>query len=361
MYTKGGFSNFDVADATRILLPLADPDTLRMQGAIPDETASKNYLKKLEADFDEQWKADGHLPADKSCPAYYWAHHYAVEIPYWAYAKMDTTEFTTYRQRTAADILAQGESGPDASAKYLAMVHNQVTLKALARGIDGKSKGGVDTSTPLFSNMSIEEKKLNSWNSTYEAEHRWRVWSLAKLAADEYVASLDKSSQSKAADQVRAELEALGEKYAGEYPTFKREWEFSHLPLEDRMRQLNIGSTDSEADKGWNEFFGIVDDYKTELANTWNTSTRELGVGPQSQAAAKIVEKYLEKLQGSRLKERYPDWWNQFNNLFPLSSFGFYSKWQYKEGGGLVAPDYSWAVKQDQQPITADTTIGGGD
>jgi hypothetical protein len=352
VYTKGGFSDFKVADATGILLPFVDPNLLMEQGDIPDETKSKEYKRELNAAFEDYCKSNKMIPTDMNDPAVFWLKQSMVENPYADFVKTDPTEYMSKRQQTAADILAQGEPGPQASTKYAAMVHNHLATKMLGRGIQWNAKSGVSASEPVFALMTSDEKKMIGWNTTPSAETNWRLWAYRKQAADQYLRDAGvTSSNEKIAVRVRAALKSYGDELATKDEAFKKEWEFSQMPLEARLLELGVGGGDDDASKGWYQFLGLVSDYRQALSEVQNG--KKLGVGPTAKAAREVAQTYLQRLVDLRLKEKYPSWWTEFDGLFPLTSFGFNPAFRLENNADS---DYWWATKDTDLPTEEELT-----
>lgn len=351
-FAKGGYSSFDRESALSTLIPLIDPKTISEAGRVPDDLEGQEYKKQLQKQFEDYCKTADMLPNDLNDPHVFWLKQQMVEEPYQKFMKMDPNRYMTYRQQTAADVLAQGEPGPNASAKYTTMVHNHVATKMLGRGIQWNSKTGVNSNEPVFALMTTQEKKMIGWNSTPGAEERWRLWSFRKAAADAYLRDQGiVGATNKVAVRVREALKAYGDELAAGDVAFKKEWEFSQLSLEERMTELGVGSGDDEAAKGWFAFLGLVRDYRAALGQVPNG--KKFGVGPTAKSAKETAQAYLQRLTDMKLKEKYPAWWVQFDGLFPLTSFGFNPDYRLESGADK---DYWWATKDTDLPTEEELT-----
>jgi len=106
-------------------------------------------------------------------------------------------------------------------------------------------------------------------------------------------------------------------------PGFQNEYDFSKLKMHERLIAFGVGtgagySTDAAENQGMTDFLGICTNYWNELDS--------LGVGPTAQAAFSTWKKYIRQV--AQLAKSNDEWWQMFRGTYPLSKFGFTTKWK---------------------------------
>lgn len=328
-----GYDRPAFKDALSILYPFVDPKVVALQGHIPTQEEIHAFLHGpdgkggVEKEFAERRSELGWDVLDDSHPAVKWLRYEIVEKPLHDFTRGVTEgeyAWETKRQEWVARRLARGSGGPMTVTKYLNEVHLVDKLKAYAAGTDPKSTDGINKSALLFAAMPSEKKAEIGWNSDTDTEYIWRMYSFFDAAQKVHMRKYHINPTSKRGKAITGALVQWAEEQARNNPEFKREWEFSHKRLDERLMELGIGTSGKPSDRGWQEFLSLVASYRNDLRRTYNPSTRKLGVSPGAQAAGPVAKYYIDRI--ARLADQYKDWWWEFHTVlgWTPTKFGFH-------------------------------------
>ncbi len=295
---------------------------------IPTATEQDLYRDQLEGEFEEVLASYGLVPGSTSLAVKLLRHRY-IDIPMAAYAKSLPSDLTD-AVRNNARLLAVAEyPGFTRSTQYIEIMTSKRKREML---LSGTKLNKPDVNNLLMAMLTPAEKKYAGWNTDTTADNMWLEYALRRVAIETYTGSIDKTTSTTVYKQLIEELDTEVEaNWLDRSETFAQEWTFSHLPLNERMRVLGFGQGTSETAKGWDQALDIISQYHNELANTYNKSTRRLGVGPTSSAAASVSRKYLAQLVS--LTKSNEDWYNEWKTLgLGPSKFGFTRHWRLTNG-----------------------------
>jgi hypothetical protein len=312
------------------LFPLCDPRAISRDGYIPSDNQMKMFSESLNGAFNDECKArnlpftttkEGSYPNGND-PAVFWLKQDMVVKPLREYMKGQNGDgWTTSFENSVARDLAKGPGGPTAATKFLAQIHHNDELAMYAKGTDGMAKDGY-SGLPMFATMTALDKEQIGWNSNISTENSWKAYSTFVSNLSAYMAENGISTSSKAAKDMRAKIADWAEQESKNNALFGLEYHFGQQSLGARLSQLGVGGGNTKADEGWANFLSLDASYRADLANTYNKSTKKMGVGPTAQAAFPVFTKYVPELID--LKKKYPEWWDNLTHTFGgLSKFGF--------------------------------------
>jgi hypothetical protein len=307
-------------DALGVLLPLVPAESVWAEGRAKTDLEKREYKREyLEPVFQEQLDNFGISDTDHSTPLYHILRDYYIDEPLAAWSGESEYTLTPRTAQSVARYLARGgESGVYKADAFLEVVQDKTRRELLGRGIvNGKS------STPLMALLSPEEKDLIFYNTNPETRTEWYKWAMADWAVKKYRKEHGLHTSSKAYTELREQVNAYAEQLAKANPDFADELAFSRLRMHERLLAYGVGQgTDAES-KGWSKFLALTQDFWNEL-DTYEYSKSKTGVGPTSQSAFPITQKYLPQI--AELAKENPVWWSRFRSSFVLAKFG-YSWW----------------------------------
>ena len=311
-----------------LAFPTVDAHLIAREGYVPTQEQVDTRKADLKRDMVAYAKGLGIPEADLDRTEFAGWREFFVEEPIREYSKVEPTGLTTYYQENVARYLARGgEDGKMKAARYLGYAENQSRIAMLKKGLDTDSKDGVNNSAPIMAVLNREEKAMIGWNSSPETTGIWNNFLSQRYMVVRYARENKISDSTNLYKEMMAKVDSWAEQQAAKNPTFGKEWEYSKMPLTQRLRQTGIdrNSVSKTAD-GWDRFLDVVERYNDQLAQTpqvffGKESKTKFGVGPTSGQAGKIVDPYLEELLV--LREEEPEWWSEFNRTFSLTHFGF--------------------------------------
>lgn len=320
VWKNSGYERFTREEGINILYPWVDAKAVSQQGYVPTQAQQDTQAAAYKEAYQREVSNRGWEGLATASPALFWLKNDMVTEPMRKFTKgaaEGEVPWASSSQESVASALARGEAGPSKKAAYLNEVHLRNMMAEYAAGTDSRAKKGVTMSAPLFSKMTTEQKTEIGWNSDKAAEYIWRRWAMQKAIQQVWMKQNGVSPSSTKAKQIASALDQWSMEQGQESATFRREYEFAKLPLHERLQEIGIGTTGKKSDQGWQEFFAIVTSYQADLA-----SVGKEGVSPQAQKAAPITQAYLEQILALRDKE--PDWWQEFSQMYTPSKFGFY-------------------------------------
>lgn len=295
---------------------------------IPDESEVNIYSEELENNFEEQCRAYGVSPTSTSAVVKMLRRN-LIEIPLAEYKKQLPSDLSAAVKENAR-LLATG----DHLGLYRATIYveTMTNLKKRDMWLAGTKYNKADGNNLLMMMLTPAEKEYLGWKTDEQATQMWLQYGVRLAQIDSYCGAINKGPSSKVYKDMKAQLtQEIEETWLPQSKIFAMEWDFSHMRLSERMAALGYGTADDVASRGWADCLDIIEEYWGELDNAYNKSAKQLGVGPQAQAAADIARTHLKKLVA--LSKENPDWYDEWKYLkLGPGKFGFYSKWKLADG-----------------------------
>jgi hypothetical protein len=108
-------------------------------------------------------------------------------------------------------------------------------------------------------------------------------------------------------------MDAVNQQMAQKNPDWKIEYDFSMLPLHEKLQEIGVGSGTTKKDAGYREFFDIIESGRTALEQN-NLTTFD------GKKAIPIAEKMTEDIL--ELREKNKAWWASFRLHLDVRDFG---------------------------------------
>lgn len=340
-------------DALGILMPLVPSDSVWREGRIKSDQERREEEARLRAnpEFQDLLKNYKLTDADKGTWLYKMIEEEYVDIPLAEFTGENPYDLVPYAAQNVARYMARGgESGPYKAQAFEELVGNQTVLKWMGAGIG--SNGKASASEPMMGSLSALKQDAIGWNVNPETRQAWfevakMKWALElwrRSAIDPETGKMPTTSSKLYTDTVKANMTPLVDKLKRSVPGFENEWNFSQLPMHERLLAFGVGQGESEIDKGMGKFLNLTSQMWDEF-NSYQDGNKT-GITSGAGAAGPIVQKYMKKVGDLALENKR--WWYAFHSAFSLSKFGYNTTWK------LTDPKYLFLWENDPAEATAE-------
>jgi hypothetical protein len=334
--------------AIGVLTPFVPPDSVWETGRARTSIEIRKESERLsgpESDFAMVLRDLGMTKGDDASMLYQLLYEEMVVSPLSQFTGQDPYDLVPNTANTIARFLSRGgEAGVFQSDEFLTLIKDQSMRAWLSKGIT--SSANANAEQPFMAFLSDSQLDKMGYARDPATLDGWRQWAIADWQWQTWVAESGINKTTKAAQDMRASImQPLISELRATNPGWLAEYEFSQLRLDQRLVRFGVGSGDTQTDVGMREFLGLVSDYRADLDQVINPSTKKPGVTPGAGAASETAYKYIQRV--AELAHDNKDWWAVFHNTFSMSKFGLLPKWARQDPALLFLFDNdTWSEDQ---------------
>jgi hypothetical protein len=345
----GGDTPKEFMNSLQMLMPLIPPESVWAAGRAKTQKEKDTKYDELTNDTSEFKQAlarYGILPGNTSSMLYQQLQDEYVNLPMSEFTGETDYQMVPYRAQTMARHLARGGgAGVFRADAFLDLVKERTFRKWLGQGIGGSGKptapwlGFLDDEKADLIGLDRVPGIMGAWRTWAEQEQFVKWWAASstqtvdgEIKGISTSSTLYKTTYSTTMQNTMAQLAGVD--------GFVNEAELSKLKLHERLLVFGVAAYgDDPESQGMRQFLSICTDYWNELGRADNPASKLPGVGPTAQTARPIWDKYMQQVvalaypeidpkTGERDIDKPSEWWTMFRGTYPISKFGFTTKWK---------------------------------